>query len=608
MEGYSVTEAASVLGVPTERVWELLARGVLSGAPEGETGMRVYLQPRPAPAAPVAERPRTNGHGDPAKAEAEASPFRELLTEFRNLTERYGQALLALGEARGEVASLRSRVDVLEARMDLRLPFGGSGTAPPPPARQSITPPRESTAQAATPPQPASAPAEPHVAPDEAPAIELEGDSGHESETEHEPQGDRSARRRRTRAQFVEDFAEALARAEDPNPAELPGSVEAGAAFAALQAVVAPDSEIAQVDVTAADAGLPRELPAAEPMIDTETEPEPEPAPELLAEPEPEPAPELPAEPEAEPEPEWPAEPEPQPDGPLETPAARDDDPRVEAETPATAEPDPEPDPQSAGSVEPESSGPAEASIEIASESVPSEPSPSWNRDRYTTVIEEPDWWTPDAAGWDDPLPDPASAPVAADASTVAPITEPDDRPATDQNADAEADAEAEGEPQTAETAQPIAEQPQAPAPDAPDFAASMGLDAPLESEDAATEETMLWFGSRPDARVVDDAAAHDAAAEMEIASTGRQSMPGNDRSTQLPGAGELDEALAALAAHSGTPPDAGPSQADSEPSPPEPSAPRPAAPAQRVERARPVDIPSPASRAYRRLRRIFPN
>jgi hypothetical protein len=50
MEGYSVTEAASILGVPTERVWELLARGVLAGAAEGETGMRVYLQPRPAPA------------------------------------------------------------------------------------------------------------------------------------------------------------------------------------------------------------------------------------------------------------------------------------------------------------------------------------------------------------------------------------------------------------------------------------------------------------------------------------------------------------------------------------------------------------------------------
>ena len=59
MEGYSVTEAASVLGVPTERVWELLARGVLAGTPEGETGMRVYLQPRPAPAAPDPTPPRT---------------------------------------------------------------------------------------------------------------------------------------------------------------------------------------------------------------------------------------------------------------------------------------------------------------------------------------------------------------------------------------------------------------------------------------------------------------------------------------------------------------------------------------------------------------------
>lgn len=96
MEGYSVTEAASVLGVPTERVWELLARGVLSGTPEGETGMRVFLQPRPAPA-PVGEAPRSNGHRDASSTEVEASPFLELLTEFRNLTERYGQALLALG-------------------------------------------------------------------------------------------------------------------------------------------------------------------------------------------------------------------------------------------------------------------------------------------------------------------------------------------------------------------------------------------------------------------------------------------------------------------------------------------------------------------------------
>ncbi len=59
----------------------------------------------------------TNGgsHG------GELSAFRELLTEFRNLTERYGQALLALGESRGEVASLRGRVELLETRMELRL-------------------------------------------------------------------------------------------------------------------------------------------------------------------------------------------------------------------------------------------------------------------------------------------------------------------------------------------------------------------------------------------------------------------------------------------------------------------------------------------------------
>src|SRR3990170_935639 len=143
MEGYSVTEAASVLGVPTERVWELLARGVLSGAPEGETGMRVYLQPRPAPAPPEATRPNGNGRRD----EPELSPFRELLTEFRGLTERYGQALLALGEARGEVATLHSRVDLLEARMDLRLPASSPspavGWAPTPmpfPAERAVVP------------------------------------------------------------------------------------------------------------------------------------------------------------------------------------------------------------------------------------------------------------------------------------------------------------------------------------------------------------------------------------------------------------------------------------------------------------------------------------
>ena len=82
-------------------------------------------KPLPTRSLEAGERPAGGGignggeHRDPG---FEASPFRELLTEFRNLTERYGQALLALGEARGEVAALRTRVELLEARVDLRLP------------------------------------------------------------------------------------------------------------------------------------------------------------------------------------------------------------------------------------------------------------------------------------------------------------------------------------------------------------------------------------------------------------------------------------------------------------------------------------------------------
>ena len=89
--------------------------------------MRVFLKVQAGPIATAgagshAEPPRTNGNGGSHPPNGEASAFRELLTEFRNLTERYGQALLALGESRGEVAGLRSRVDLLEARLDLRLP------------------------------------------------------------------------------------------------------------------------------------------------------------------------------------------------------------------------------------------------------------------------------------------------------------------------------------------------------------------------------------------------------------------------------------------------------------------------------------------------------
>ena len=89
MDGYSITEAASVLGVPTDRVWELLARGVLAGAPEGETGMRVFLQPRPAPApvtASFTDDPATQRSNGP---ERELSPFRELLTDIKANPKKY---------------------------------------------------------------------------------------------------------------------------------------------------------------------------------------------------------------------------------------------------------------------------------------------------------------------------------------------------------------------------------------------------------------------------------------------------------------------------------------------------------------------------------------
>ena len=135
MDGYSVNEAAAVLGIPEGRVWELLARGVLSGSTEVGGEMRVFLR---GTAVPEAAPHRGNGNGGNGGG-GELTPFRELLTEFRNLTERYGQALLALGEARGEVASLRGRVDLLEARLDSRSPWPAAAPAtwsdlPEPPA------------------------------------------------------------------------------------------------------------------------------------------------------------------------------------------------------------------------------------------------------------------------------------------------------------------------------------------------------------------------------------------------------------------------------------------------------------------------------------------
>ncbi len=352
IDGYSVKDAATVLGIPERRVWELIARGVLSSAPEGPDGMRVYLQPPAAPTQPPAEArtnrtdeddpPRHNGNGGGSH---EMSPFRELLTEFRNLTERYGQALLALGEARGEVAALRTRVELLEARMDLRLP----GTRPAatvaweipgsPPARsleeeaaatvepqladtdedEASTPFAESAAAAEELEEPedvefqATAEAVFMVEPEAPPEIdgpELEDVASGLMDVETEPAGPSDAfvgapaetteglvedaptddltpdaarpsakeRRAETRRRRIHGgraalagVAEALARAEDPTPAELPGAEDAAQALAALHrdmdaarqaAAAAAEAEMAPADAPETTDEAPPEVVA----------------------------------------------------------------------------------------------------------------------------------------------------------------------------------------------------------------------------------------------------------------------------------------------------------------------------------------------------------
>ncbi len=625
MEGYSVTEAASVLGVPTERVWELLARGVLSGVPDGETGMRVFLQPRPAPTA-VEEPRRTNGGGSTHEREPEASPFRELLSEFRNLTERYGQALLALGEARGEVASLRSRVDLLEARFDLRLPMSGPMAAP------------------------ASSPAgwgQPTVRP--MPETHAPADAASPADAaEEEVEVESSPRRRRRRGQHraTDDFAEALARAEDPSPAELPGGAEAAAAFAALRDQTAAETP------DAGEAAYPRELPAAEPMgFETEPEPTLEPVvetaftspvegepdeaasiiePVMVEPPLPETQPEAttemeagPPEPAAEvgaaPEPVAVAQPRSDADEAEAVSAFQPDDPAAVASAPEAEsalgfdldppvagelEPQPEVDAADPFAQPPESQvevaeaeAEAEADVEIeadgadasmhpvedevvtaeAAPEAPSDRDASWDRDRYTARIEEPDW-----------IPEERSVPEPAMAAEPEPLADQQSEPEPDTEQQAEPEQvpqpQREREPEFVSVPQPEQE---------PERAEPVSWDADTTpqpgSEDVAPdeatpsgEETMLWFGREPNRAASAWPAEDDFAAEMEVSTGSSAGAPwvGDEPVTfeaedDVPSA----RALGAPEQRFVTPP--------------------------HLVRAQPLT--SPASRAYRRLRRIFP-
>ncbi len=526
MDGYSVNEAASVLGVPVERVWELLARGVLAGTPEGETGMRVFLQPRQAAAPPPAEAASpTNGGG--TEPERELSPFRELLTEFRNLTERYGQALLALGESRGEVASLRSRVDLLEARMDLGLPGPGtqrmpSGWAPGPTPygfEQTVVP---------TAPQP-----------------------GAGAERPAEPEEHRARTRGPRRA--TESFAEALARAEDPSPPELP-SMEAGEGAAPP---VRPEP------AEPAESILPRELPAAEPVLVAEE----------AAEPASPPGPE----PEAEPV------------------AAGVQAPHVAPEpitrTVETAEP-------AEGQAEPGQGPPLTDPLE-------------WDADRYTTTIDEPDWFEAEA---DDFIraAEAAAAPPSEEIAEAEPSAEPADgepsvEPARDDPEETLLWLGSDGAPEPGDASPAEGILPGASELDSalealgaaggtPASSAAPQDEAPVRDEPEPIQDESDLGAAEPVAAAEPDTAAETEGAE-EAENTARP-----ETTAEPEKAAEATETRepAGLRERS-LPPAAADRQQGTRP------APSLAFPPSAL-RYRPVAPPGPTGRAYRRLRRIFPD
>jgi hypothetical protein len=625
MDGYSVQDAASVLGVPEARVWELIARGVLAGNPEPDGAMRVVLRAASAPATP------NGGH------EPELSPFRELLTEFRNLTERYGQALLALGESRGEVAALRSRVDLLEARVDLRL---GPGR------------PVSTVAWEVPDQQRGPAPEEPEPKPEattaEAAAAEAAGEAAEaaaEAATTGPPMAERpieqpthpaSRARRRGGTPSSVDFADALARAQDPSLPELPGAEEAARAMAALRSEVSDagtmEDEAAplvepRVAATASVAEFADELPLPSdelrppveespmeesPMEATaaqQTADEPTPgeaaAPQLVAEPTlesvvesvPEPAPESVGEPPA-----IPAD-EPMP------PAPEDEAPLAGPYTTEMVEPDWFADgdfswleqAQAAAQQEVEASAPPQAEPELDREPEP-EPEPQ--------RAEAPRPAAP-AAGAE--AVEPPFSPLAIDMSVTNPGAAPE--PPDDFEASAELESFPEASPdvprQVPPELEPDAAVPEAPtsvtapseAPTAPSEAPGAPADeTPERSEPPATatdEEEVMWLGDEFEA------------AELERPASGWPS----------PGASDLgDEQLAGLRPDEGWEPDevpgmrsflAGTPLPDEEPGSPTGGADQ--GPPRGIRQPRPGDPDwlrnrhGNAATAYRRLRRLFP-
>jgi hypothetical protein len=325
-------------------------------------------------------------------------------------------------------------------------------------------------------------------------------------------------------------------------------------------------------------------------------------------EPEPEPEPEPMAAATAEPEPEPEAEPE----------------PMVEAVAP---EPEPEPDaPESEPEPEPEAAAAAQDVAPAFERAAPPEPQSetvpiSFDPERYTVAIEEPDWWVEE---------EPAATATAAEVAEQSAADEVHDAPPIEEqlsDAVPVEPASATEDDRSAEEAPPWEE-----APTDVEQAQTAAATVPAAEPVAGHEETMLWFGTAPEATSVE---AGDGADEMEVAG-GSTRRPSH---VDLPGSRELDEALAALdvlagrtppapTAETETPPDAERARtaepASAPASEPEPVArpawpmtdrsaasqprpgPRVASTPTAFDAQRPIS--TPASRAYRRLRRIFPS
>jgi hypothetical protein len=253
--------------------------------------------------------------------------------------------------------------------------------------------------------------------------------------------------------------------------------------------------------------------------------------------------------------------------------------------------------------LEPSPAAPETEDSPAAAVAAESASEPSWDQERYTSQIEEPDWWTPEESVWAEPAGSPE--PIPAETVLEVPKPAPPDAgapapplPVAGTSGEAEAEAEADGDGYSDDLEA--------------DVPPTVQIDEPaVSNEPDRGEETVLWFGRRPEPTEAAGRPSEDAAGEMEVASTGRRGwVSSEEASTGLPGARELDDALHAFDSLGG---ERGAAAAESndpqlvehEPEPPRNAPAMWAAPGTRPTQV--GELRSPASRAYRRLRRIFP-